>query len=103
MYRQRIHITAKTVDAWNECLRLADEYNKLAAARGWTQGALWAHTVGSGSEIIAEFDYADLAAFQRENDEVIRDKDAVQLFRKFDEVTDGPGDSELLETAPMIG
>lgn len=104
MYRQRIHLTLKTIDAWNEALRLGDEYNKLAAARSWMQGTFWMATVGNTSEIVAEFDYSDLAKFQRENGEVIRDREAVELFRKFDELdAEGIGYSELLETAQTVG
>ncbi len=104
MYRQRVRVTLKTIDAWNECIHLIDEYNKLAAGRGWVQGTTWMHTVGNTSEIVAEFDYADLASFQRENDEIIRDKEAVEIFRKFDSLdTEGTGYTELLENAQTVG
>ena len=104
MFRQRIHFYPKTIDGWNEAMKLAEEFNKSAAAKNWTQGTIWMQTVGDGSEIIFEFDFPDLATFQRENEETIGDGDTVELFRKFDAIErERPGYSELLESAVSIG
>jgi len=104
MFRQRVHIYPKTIDGWNEAVKLADELNKLSVSRSWTSGTIWMQTVGDGSEFVAEFDFPDLATFQRENEEGLRDKEAVELFRKFEAIErHRPGHSELLETALTVG
>lgn len=104
MFRQRVHLFPKTIDGWNKAITLAEEFNKLCTEKGWTPGTVWMQTVGDGSEVIGEFDYADLATFQRENEEVMHDGQAVDLFRKFDKIKrERPGFSELLETAMTVG
>ena len=104
MYRQRIHVFPKTIDAWNEAVALFDQWNKLAVSKGWVEGTYWMQTVGDGDEIIGEFDYADLASFQREDDESVKDPEAVALFRKFDALDKVRRSySELLETALGVG
>jgi hypothetical protein len=104
MFRQRVHIFPETIDAWNEAMALCDEYNKLAADKGWAQGTFWMHTVGDGTEIIGEFDFADLASFEREGEEGMKAPDAVALWRKFDALdTVRRGYSELLQTALGVG
>ena len=63
-----------------------------------------APTYMARSEIIAEFDFAELATLQRENEEGMKDPEAVALWRKFDALdTVRSGHSELLETALGIG
>lgn len=104
MYRLRIHMFPKTIDAWNEAMALFDEYDKLADSKGWVQGTYWMQTVGDGDEIIGEFEYADLASFQREGEENVKDAEMVALFRKFDALdTVRSRYSELLETALGLG
>jgi hypothetical protein len=104
MFRQRVHIYAKTIDGWNEAIALAEEFNKLCVAKGWTPGTVWMQTVGDGSEIIGEFDFPDLATFQRENEESIHDPEAVALFRKFEAIErERSGYTELLESAITLG
>lgn len=104
MFRQRVHVYPKTIDGWNEAIKLAEELNKLSVARGWTPGTIWMQTVGDGSELIGEFDFPDLATFQRENEEGMRDGEAVELWRKFEAIErERRGYSELLETALTVG
>lgn len=104
MYRQRVHMYLKSLDGWNEAIALCGEYNELAAAKGWAAGTFWMCTVGDGTELIGDFDFADLASLQRENDAQIADPDAVALWRRFDAVEKArPGFSELLETALGVG
>jgi hypothetical protein len=104
MYRQRVHVFPKTIDGWNEVIRVGDEINKLSAARGWTRATVWMTTVGTMSEIVAELDFPDLATFQREGEESSKDGDLVALWRALDSVEmDRPGYTELLETAVNFG
>lgn len=104
MYRQRVHLFPKTIDAWNEAIALCEQYNTLAAAKGWVPGTFWMYTIGDGSELIADFDFADLASFQREGEEGLKDPEAVALWRKFDALdTVRTGYSELLEAALGVG
>ena len=65
LYRQRMHFYPKSQAAWMELLQLGDEFNKLAADKGWTQATFWMPMAGE-TEVIAEWDYADLATFERE-------------------------------------
>ena len=65
LYRQRMHFFPKSQEAWMELLRLGDEFNKLLADKGWTQGTFWMPAAGE-TEVIAEFDYPDAATFERE-------------------------------------
>jgi hypothetical protein len=104
MFRQRIHVYPKTIDGWNEAITLAEELNKLCVTKGWTPGTVWMQTVGDGSELIGEYDFPDLATFQKENEESMRDPDAVVLWRKFEAIEkERPGYSELLEAALTVG
>lgn len=104
MYRQRVHLFPKTIDAWNEFIALGEEYNKLAAAKGWAQGTYWMRTVGDPDEVIADFDYADLASFQHENEQGLKDPEAVDVWRRVDGLDRvRPSYSELFETALSVG
>lgn len=104
MFRQRVHMFPKTIDAWNEAMALCDEYNRLAGAKGWVKGTFWMYTVGDGSELVGEFDFPDLASIQRENEESVKDVETIALWRKFDALdTVRNGYSELLETALGLG
>lgn len=66
MYRERWHLTVSDVESSNECERLCDEMNKLAASRGWTQDTLWTRTAGPWGEMIMESDFPDLATYEKE-------------------------------------
>jgi hypothetical protein len=81
MYRQRMHFFPKSQEAWMELLQLGDEFNKLAAEKGWTQATYWMPTVGE-TEIVAEWDFADLATFERENMGMASEPDLMALGGK---------------------
>lgn len=78
MYRQRMHFFPQSQPAMMELLTLGEKYNKFAAERGWSQGMFWSPAAGE-SEIIAEFDYPDLATFQRESEEMYMDPEMMAL------------------------
>lgn len=102
LYRQRMHFFPKSQEAWMELLRLGDEFNKLLADKGWTQGTFWMPTAGE-TEVIAEFDYPDLAAFERESIHMFTEPDLMALGGKIwaiDSVR--PTYSELLSPVPSF-
>lgn len=103
MYRQRNIIIVSDLDSWNECVAIVEDLNKLCAERGWAQGTLWTRTIGTFNELSLEFEYPDLATFQRETDEFIRDPATRDLNRRIDALrTEGTGYSELWEEAQPV-
>lgn len=100
MYRQRMHLFPKTQEDWMELMRLGDEFNKLAADKGWTQGTFWMPTVG-GSEMVVEFDYVDLTTFQRESEAMFAEPDMMAVSGKIWALGAAREPySELLQTMP---
>ena len=100
MYRHRILVRVPNLTAWNECLAIADDINKLCAERGWAQMTAWTQTVGPFNELAFVTDYPDLATFQRENDEFFRDPAVREIYRRFDALDIREGShSELWEEA----
>lgn len=99
MFRERWHFYPKTYADWDRMLAVAGEFEKLAAVKGWAAGTYWSLTVGeTPTEIIGDWDYADLAAYQREYEEYERTPEMVQIFAKLDEVEGTrPVHKELLE------
>ena len=83
MYRHRQFVTASNSEAYNEAIALADDVNKLCAERGWIQGTLWTQTVGRNT-LVFEFDYPDLATFEREGNEWMRDPATADVNRRLD-------------------
>ena len=77
LYRQRMHFFPKSQEAWMELLRLGDEFNKLLA-QVLDTSTFWMPTAGE-TEVIAEFDYPDLAAFERESIHMFTEPDLMAL------------------------
>lgn len=102
LYRRRMHFFPKSQEAWMELFRLGDEYNKLAADKGLTQGTFWMPVAGE-TEVVAEFDYQDLATFERETMGMFQDPDMMAIGGKIwaIESVRAPHD-ELLVTAPSF-
>jgi hypothetical protein len=101
LYRQRMHFFPRSQEAWMELLKLGEEFNKLLADRGWTQGTFWMPLAGE-TEVIAEFDYPDLAAYERETT-MFTEPDLMALGAKIwaiDSVR--PVYSELLNPVPSF-
>jgi hypothetical protein len=102
MYRNRWHFYPKTFADWAKVVAIAREYGRLAAAKGWAEGTFWSQTVGeTPAEIIGEWDYPDLAAFQQE----VAEYDCPEMEKIFGgldelEVT-RPICQELLEAVPL--
>lgn len=103
LYRQRMHFFPKSQEAWMELLRLGDEFNKLLADKGWTQGTFWMPVAGE-TEVIAEFDYPDAATFERETLGIAKEPDLFALGGKIWAVDSvRPPISELLNPMPSFG
>lgn len=102
MYRQRVHFFPKSWGATMDLLSLGEEYNKLAAGKGWVEGTFWFPTVGE-NEIIVEWDYPDLATFQRETEGMMTEPDMLALAQKISDVDASRSPySELVNTAPSF-
>ena len=102
LYRQRMHFFPKSQEAWMELLKLGDEYNKLAADKGWTQGTFWMPVAGE-NEVIAEFDYPDLTIYERET-QVYTEPDLMALGGKIWSVDSVRAPyTELLSPVPSFG
>lgn len=100
MYRHRIHFYPDSIEAFTQFLAVGDEYNKVAAEKGWAQGTYWTPTIGE-VELVAEFDYPDLATFERENAEFMQEPAAMAVMQKMESVPrTRPERSEMLEPPP---
>ena len=70
--------------------------------RGWVAARLLVPTAGADNEIIAEFEYPDLATFERENKAFFADREAFEAFRAGAEfVVEGTARTELYEDVPL--
>lgn len=102
MYRERQLITVASLDGWNETVALVDEINKLCASKGWVQGTLLTRTIGRFNELCLEFEYPDLATYERERKEWMTEPGIGNLIRRVDAIPTAGGDpgySELWEEA----
>lgn len=103
LYRQRQLITVSDLEAWNQAVEIVEEINKLCASKGWAQGTLFTRTIGPFNELCLEFDFPDLATFQRENEEWLAEPGIGELMRRIDGLhTENPGYSELWEEATPV-
>jgi hypothetical protein len=101
MYRARVHFFPKTMEAYREVLETGEEWNKLCAEKGWVQATPWTPTVGE-FEIIAEYDYPDLAAFQRQMEEGYAEPRAMAIMQKLMAMeSTRPQYAELLNTVSV--
>jgi len=102
MFRERWHFYPKTFADVDKVLALDAEFEKLAAAKGWAPGTFWSRKAGEmPAEIIGEWDYPDLAAFQKEFAEYAC-PEMERIFGKLDELEKTrPICTELLETVPL--
>jgi len=99
MYRYRLHTYPKTSEDYDRMVALGREWDELAGAKGWAQGTGWTMLTGDGNELVSDFDYPDLAAFQREGENQEKDPDFAQFLRKMDAVErTRPSRDELLAT-----
>jgi hypothetical protein len=102
VYRSLIYQEV-TYGHFREFMELAESFRTLARERGWAEGTLWSPTVGQSNVAIWETDYPDLASFQRENEALYGDREAMDLVRQFSKHTvQGSVRTELWEEAPTV-
>lgn len=102
MYRQRIRQQILYGQV-REYMEIAEEVIALRRKLGLAAPTLWAPTFGTANEVVWEIEYADLAAFQRENEAFYSDADAMQQWRRlWQYAVQGSIHEELLEEAPHI-
>jgi hypothetical protein len=87
---------------FGDYLKTWKKLDAVARDRGWVTARLLIPTAGSLNEIIAEFEYPDLATFERENEAFYADEEAFGAFRAGAEfVVQGTARGELYEDVPM--
>ena len=87
---------------FGEYMKTWKKLNAVMRDRGWVVARLLVPTAGANNEIIAEFEYPDLATLERENKAFYADKDAFEAFRAGAEfVVQGTARTELYEDVPM--
>lgn len=87
---------------FGDYLKTWKKLDAITRDRGWVTARLLIPTAGSFNEIIAEFEYPDLATFERENKAFFADEDAFGAWRAGAEfVVQGTAHSELYEDVPM--
>ena len=87
---------------FGDYLKTWKKLDAITRDRGWVAARLLVPTAGSANEIIAEFEYPDLATFERENKAFFADQDAFGAWRAGAEfVVQGTSRSELYQDAPM--
>ena len=86
-----------------EYLKAAEQLNAIARERKWVEATFWVAAAGPANELIADFDYPDLATFEREGEAQSSDAEWMKVIRStVDIVVQGTGRSELLQTAPQL-
>ena len=76
--------------------------DSIMRERGWIAGRVLVPTAGPNNEVVAEFEYPDLATFERENKAFYTDEAAFAAFRAGAEfVVQGTLRTELYEDVPM--
>ena len=86
-----------------EYLKAAEQMNEIARARGWAEATFLAPTTGPANELIADVDYPDLAAFEREGEAQYSDAEFMGVVRStVDIVVQGSARTELFQAAPQL-
>jgi hypothetical protein len=102
MYRSRVHFFPKTFEAFAALVQIGEEWRKVAADRGWVEPRYWISTVG-GMEVIAEYDFPDLATYQRQLEEQFADADSMAFMQRIMALEyNRPSYDELLNTPPAL-
>jgi hypothetical protein len=80
MYRWRHHAQV-IYGHFNDYIGAWHELNAIAHKRGWPVVTIWTPTVGTGNEVVAEAEYADLASFGTVGDAFSSDPEAMKVWR----------------------
>jgi hypothetical protein len=68
-----------TSSGWPEAIANLAAINELRKQRGWQQATVWTQTFGPFNELSIEFEYDDLASYERENAAFSADDEARRL------------------------
>ena len=76
--------------------------DSIMRERGWVAASVLVPIAGPNNEFVAEFDYPDLATFERENNAFYSDREAFEAFQAGAEfVVQGTARTELYEYLPL--
>lgn len=99
-YRMRL-ISEVKYGHFGEYMKTWKKLDAIMRDRGWIVARLLVPTAGANNEIVAEFEYPDLATFERENNAFYADTEAFEAFRAGAEfVVQGTARTELYEDVP---
>ncbi|MCW2571594.1 MAG: hypothetical protein JWO88_1652 [Frankiales bacterium] len=103
MYRERIHLTVRDMDGWNETVDAVAEINKICTRIGNPTGQLWTETIGVFNHLVVEIDHESLASYETTT-KALRAEPEVhkQLLRVTAATVEGKGYTELLELATPV-
>jgi hypothetical protein len=87
---------------FGDYLKTWKKLDAIIRNRRWVTARLLVPTAGRDNEVVAEFEYPDLATFERENSAFYADEEAFQAFRAGGAfVVQGTARSELYEDVPL--
>ena len=102
MYRQRIRQQI-VYGQFREYMAVAEKVIARRRKLELAPATLWVPTFGAANEVTWEFEYGDLATFQRENEAFYADADVMEQWRRLWQfAVQGSIQDELLEEAPQI-
>ena len=99
-YRMRQNAEIK-YGHFGDYMKTVGKLQAIMRDRGWVDTRVLVPTAGPNNEIVMEFEYPDLATFERENKAFYEDEEAFDAFRSGAEyVVEGSARTELYEDLP---
>jgi hypothetical protein len=87
---------------FGEYMKTWKKLDSIMRDRGWVVARVLVPTAGPNNQVVAEFEYPDLATYERENKAFYADEEAFGAFRSgADFVVQGTSRTELWEDVPM--
>ena len=80
MVRNRQHMTV-TLGRFNDALQWARAMNADARKNGWAEGRIMAPGFGPVNQLVLEFEYPDLATYEKQQNEFSNNAEAMKTFR----------------------
>lgn len=100
-YRVRL-IAEIRYGQFGEYMKTWKKLDSIMRERGWVASRVLVPTAGPNNEVVAEFEYPDLATYERENKAFYADPEVFEAFRAGAEfVIQGSARTELYEDVPM--
>ncbi len=88
---------------YRDFFEISEQLQALETSRGWAQAGFWIPTVGALNSFVIEWEYPDLASFERETRARFSDTEYMGLVRRTSElVAQGSARDELIESARQI-